>query len=89
MKPTAVPCPKCNTLAECTDWIGKYRIDPDSPEALFGPYALGLFHPTEKVREIFECPIHGQFARLQDGSPYFQEPDTWVTGPNGERLFRT
>lgn len=83
------PCPKCNTPAPCTDWVGREKVDPDSPEALFGPYSLGFFHHTEKVREIFECSIHGEFAFLTDGSVYFAEPDTWVAGPNGERLFRT
>jgi hypothetical protein len=43
---------------------------------------------------VYECVTHGEFGVLkpaEDGEPArveFVEPDTWVEGPNGEKLFR-
>lgn len=44
--------------------------------------------------KVYECVTHGEFGILKpavDGEPArveFVEPDTWVEGPNGEKLFR-
>jgi hypothetical protein len=39
-------------------------------------------------REVFECQHHGEFGLLDDGPPFFYEPDTYVLGPDGQKLFR-
>lgn len=42
----------------------------------------------EAFSRVFECSTHGEFGVKSDGVPEFTEPDTWVEGPNGEKLFR-
>jgi hypothetical protein len=38
--------------------------------------------------KVYECVTHGEFGVKTDGEVEFSEPDTWVEGPNGEKLFR-
>jgi hypothetical protein len=47
------------------------------------PYSL--FDPFKK--EFYECPVHGYFEISAAGVQSFDCPDTYVLGPNGERLF--
>lgn len=42
----------------------------------------------EEFECVFSCDTHGEFGLKPDGTPEFLEPDTWVDGPNGEKLFR-
>jgi len=38
---------------------------------------------------VYTCPTHGVFGIRRDSKEVvFVEPDAWVEGPNGERLFR-
>jgi len=90
-------CPKCAApspsvrRAEPPASMADGWRDWDTPERIFGrmadplrPYAHGV-----DMEEMFECPVHGEFGVGPDGRPAFVEPDTWVEGPNGEKLFRT
>jgi hypothetical protein len=38
--------------------------------------------------KVYECPTHGEFGVKTEGDAEFSDPDTWVEGPNGEKLFR-
>jgi len=42
----------------------------------------------KKYDAIFDCPQHGQFACEADGTAKFLNEEIWVSGPNGEKLFR-
>jgi hypothetical protein len=42
--------------------------------------------PLDASTSVWECPTHGTFE-IKDGQQVFDVPDTWVRGPNGERLF--
>lgn len=83
-------CPKCKQHSP-------RRETPDypseSPEALFGdPMDDPFFLEGMLLRDfdaVYTCPTHGVFGIRRDSKEVvFVEPDAWVEGPNGERLFR-
>lgn len=97
-------CPKCDAASPSRPVVAEElrsrNVDPDSPEAVFGSWEVEADRVNAawdfEIRradvdfdEIHTCPVHGDFAIRADGSALFAEPDCFVTGPNGERLFRT
>ena len=47
-----------------------------------------FFQVWRTCREVFECPMHGEFGLLDDGDSFFYQPDVYVLGPDGEKRFR-
>lgn len=92
MKPEPKQCPKCWELSPGFE-IPRFR--PDTPEFLFGdplndPFTFsGTNARLVDFDEMWVCPHHGHFGKLRNtGQIEFAEEDTWVMGPNGEKLFR-
>ncbi len=88
-------CPKCG--AECPQTF-QHKPGADIPIMLDGetqfPTLDDIIASQEarvfdgRFTQLFECPMHGEFGMRQDDSPEFVEPDTWVAGPDGKKLFR-
>lgn len=51
------------------------------------PFRRAYVEGQEIENVVYECPVHGEFHVLESGDQRFSDPDTWVLGPNGERLF--
>lgn len=68
-------CRKCSSQSLCVIW-------DKHPHSIFR--AIEDVERAEKP--VFECPVHGWFERVK-GQQLFDAPDTWVEGPNGEKLF--
>lgn len=72
-QPPPKVCSKCSAVATCINWNRyPYAFPPD---------------PFSSLCNVFECPVHGCFELRDDGTQCFDVPDTYVRGPNGERLF--
>ncbi len=69
--PPPVACRKCSGQCPCVIWE---------------EYPHSYFRTGFDGRQVFECPVHGWFE-LIEGHQVFDAPDTWVEGPNGEKLF--
>ena len=91
-------CPKCNS--ECP-LVREYREDAekypryDSSGEVHFPTIEDIIASTpvpplhgHRFDKLFACPTHGEFGTRPDGSFEFEDPDTYVLGPNGEKLFR-
>lgn len=87
------PPQKCCKCGEACRLVYDWQTDPD---ALSGPPGWEHHNPWRKAfadgqeieNVVYGCPTHGELHVLPDGRQWFIEPDTWVEGPNGERLFR-
>lgn len=96
------PCPKCASPSPCLWWSsdpGNHLWESVGPVA--GGWLVSKQHVPKIIddddfnfaawkncREIFICQHHGEFGLIDGGAPFFYEPDAYVTGPNGEKLFR-
>ncbi len=88
-------CPKCWADSPCIE-SGPRGLDigpngelvPPDPFAEMYRFRFECEFKGEKFEVVYECPGHGEFTFRQDGSPVFFKADTWVEGPNGEKLFR-
>jgi len=90
-------CPKCGTESlliherqdrDCfphTDVNGETHFP--SLEDIIASRQAYLF--GEGFDKLYECRTHGEFGVKADGTSEFADPDTWVEGPNGEKLFRS
>jgi hypothetical protein len=85
-QPLARACPKCGAIAErshlSVPWRG-FDFGPPNPfEAPVQVY-------DKKMEALYECATHGEFGTdTESGVTEFVDPDTYVEGPNGEKLFR-
>jgi hypothetical protein len=95
------PCPKCALPSRCLWWTDEIGFEAKGPNAggwnVFNNTPKIIddddFNGRELVwkycREIFICPQHDEFGLCElDKPPFFYKPDTYVDGPNGEKLFR-
>lgn len=97
------PCPKCAKSSPCLWWScdpsthaweksagpvagGWLAIKNHTPKVIDDPDFN--FEVWKNCREIFVCRTHGEFGLVDGGAPFFYEPDAYVMGPNGEKLFR-
>lgn len=87
----AATCPKCAAPSPCVRkgprWFG-----PDvTLDEMLLPEGIG--DDSVPVGRLYACPVHGLFGYPQsaDGLPHgealFDDPDTWVIGPDGRRSF--
>jgi len=69
------------------DWrTDEFAVAPDGWPGP-SPWETVTIDGVEIDNVAYGCPVHGELFALPDGSQKFSEPDTWVLGPNGERLF--
>ena len=88
-------CPKCGVEATLTherkegishpftDLDGSTRFP--SIDDILADRQIHFF--GEGFDKVYECPTHGEFG-VKGEQVEFADPDTWVEGPNGEKLFR-
>jgi hypothetical protein len=83
-------CCKCGEESPCVyDWrTDEFAKVPDG-WPMENPWAVWKVEGEETENVTWGCPTHGEFLVLKSGEQKFCEPDTWVLGPNGERLFST
>lgn len=76
-------------------YLGKKRTKPPAPQACVKCNAICPCVDFEEYPDrmggalwidTWACPVHGSFY-MKDGAQCFDEPDVYVRGPNGERLF--
>ncbi len=70
-RPEAKICFKCQSVSLCIGW-----------EEFPPPWVLA----TPLYVNFYECPVHGYFEE-HDGKQVFDDPDVWITGPDGRKLF--
>ena len=89
--PKPEECAKCFAVSKM---VQRKDYPIDSPEHIFGSGPLEdpfYWLHDQKLRDfvsVYECPTHGHYGILPDGEIVFAEPDIWVDGTNGKRLFR-
>jgi hypothetical protein len=95
-------CPKCGMFSPCLwftndpkmfGWTVYYEYSPREGKKPLWPEMINdqdfnSQNVWQKCKEIFKCAKHGEYGLLDDGPPFFYEPDTYVLGPNGEKIFR-
>lgn len=88
-------CPKCGAdttkTHERTPGTSNAHYDfdtlrPPTIDEILGDRSVRVF--GEDFDVLYACATHGEFGLKADGSPEFIEPDAWIKGPNGEKLFR-
>jgi len=90
-----VKCPKCNAdvtkTHERTPGTNDIHYENGTPrpptiDEILGDRGVRIFGTEFDV--LFTCATDGEFGVRADGSAEFAEPDTWIEGPTGEKLFR-
>lgn len=98
------PCPKCARPSPCLWWTSEPGLHcwDKGVGPIAGGWLARQNHTPKTIddsdfnhtawkdcREIFICRHHGEFGLIDGGGlPFFYEPDAYVLGPGGEKLFR-
>lgn len=80
-------CPKCDAVMAVS------FVATQPAGAIVDGRPGDPFQQPQLVNGIFcavlhACPVHGEFGIGPEGQVAVAEPETWVTGPSGERLFQ-
>lgn len=76
-------CPKCWSISKLMwkqePWWTGVLYTSQPPTIDMYPVVID----DVEYNEIYECPVHGEFATNPAGGLVFILPELWVHGPNG------